>query len=124
MPVIWRCRFGYAPSLVERLEYLIRQWSFLQVRQVLLQLRLAADPDDDPVIATLHIKCRMMGTPSEGGLGHGKVMFLHNGLDNGQCREDRLVEVPFAISGAHCGCLVAEATLLGRLLERSSAIFS
>lgn len=113
MPVIRSRRLCDPPSLVQRLQNLSRKRSLLNILQVALELCLAAHTDNDTIVAIGNIKLGVVNDPSESCLEKGKVVLLHDRLDDCQGLESGVLEVSLPVHAAAGTFLVAETAALG-----------
>lgn len=102
-PVARTASINNLPSLVYGLNYLLWQWSFLQVCDISLQLLLTANTKDDTVVApvTRHVQLRVVDAPSQCGFDECQVVFLGHWLDDLQRFKGRAFEVALAIHFAY-----------------------
>lgn len=112
MPVVGRFSLGNQPRLVNSFHHIRRQWSFLEVVQVSVQLLEARDANDDTVVtAILDVECTVVHRPTQGRFNKAQALVLANGLLNGA---QRLESAVFKVAASVCvagGVLVAEAAL-------------
>lgn len=102
-PVARTASINHLPSLVDGLNYLLRQRPLLQVCDISLQLLLTANTKDDTVVTpvTRHIQLRVVDAPSQCGFDECQVVFLGHWLDDLQRFEGRAFEVALAIHFAY-----------------------
>lgn len=116
VPVIRGRGLRNQPSLVKRVDDLLRKRALLDILQVALELSLAGDANDDTVVAAvLDVQIRVVDDPSESRLEQGEVVLLHDRLDNAQSLESGVLEVALAVHASACAFCVAEAAALGHL---------
>lgn len=112
MPIVGRFSLGNQPRLVNSIHHVRREWSFLEVVQVSVQLLEARDTNDDAVVAAvLDVECTVVHSPTQGRFNEGQTLVLANGLFNGA---QRLKSAVFKVAASVCvasGVLVAEAAL-------------
>ena len=68
-----------SPSLVEQCDHLVVEPAFLQIFQVLLDVRDAGSADDD-IIAVCALHVTAVRQPSERDVAHGQPALLGRGL--------------------------------------------
>lgn len=115
MPIIRLVPLGRLPRAVQRLDHLLGQGTLFQILQVRLELRLAADADDDAVVAlafalavvdAADAQRRVVRHPAQGDFhlrqagGGGGFVYDLEGI------KDAVAEVALAV-GLACFCFVA-----------------
>lgn len=80
MPVLDCIPLNGSPSPVDSFDYFLRQWSFLEVVQVLLEMLYRAGSNDH-AIPMLSLHGGMMRDPSQGDFSHCQIGLL-GGLSN------------------------------------------
>jgi uncharacterized membrane protein len=116
MPVVCRRRLCDLPSLVQRLQDLLRQRTLLNILQVALKLCLTADTNDNTVVATvLDVKLGVVNDPSERSLKQSQVVLLHDRLNDCECLESGVLEVALPVHATSSSFLVAETAAVGHV---------
>lgn len=113
VPVVRRRRLGDQPRLIQDLDDLFGERSLLKVRKVPLQLVQTADADEDPVIPILNPQRGVVDDPSQRRFEECQIVLLHDGLDDPQRVEGRVLEVSSAVVGALATVHVAVSPFLG-----------
>ena len=116
MPVVRSRRLCNLPRLVQGLQDLLGQRTLLNILQVALELCLAADTNDNAIVATvLDVELRVVDDPSEGCLEQSQVVLLYDWLDDGERLESGVLEVSLPVHAAASTFLVAETTTFGHI---------
>jgi hypothetical protein len=116
VPVVDTRRLCNQPSLIQRINDLLRKRPLLNILQVALKLSLAGDTDNDTVVATvLDVQIRVVEDPSESRLEQRQVVLFDDGLDDAQGFESGVLEVSLAVGASACAFCVAEAAALGHV---------
>jgi hypothetical protein len=116
MPVVRRRRLRNQPSLIQRINNLLRQRALLNILQIALELRLARNTNNNTIItAILDVQVRVVEHPSESRLEQRQVVLFDDGLDDSQGLESGVLEVALAVGAAARAFGVAEAAALGHV---------
>jgi hypothetical protein len=84
------------PRLIQSLQHIFRQRTFLQILQILPQMLLTTRPNNN-LITPLFLQHRMMRHPPQRALRLSQPMFPRSFPNDIQRIEHRIVEVPFPI---------------------------
>ena len=116
MPVVRSRRLRNQPSLIQRINNLLRKRALLNILQIALELSLTGNANDDTIIATvLDVQVRVVEDPSESRFEQGQVVLLDDGLDDSQSFEGGVLEVSLAVGASACAFCVAEAAAFGHV---------
>ena len=116
MPVVDTRRLRNQPSLIQRINDLLRKRPLLNILQVAFKLSVAGDTDNDTVVAAvLDVQIRVVEDPSESRLEQRQVVLFDDGLDDAQRFESGVLEVSLAVGASACAFCVAEAAAFGHV---------
>jgi hypothetical protein len=114
VPVVCGRGLRNQPSLVQRIDNLLRKRPLLNILQVALKLGLAGNANDDAVVAAvLDVQVRVVEDPPERRLEQRQVVLFDDGLDDAQGLESGVLEVALAVGAAARAFGVAEAAAFG-----------
>jgi len=116
MPVVRSRRLRNQPSLVQRINNLLRKRALLNILQIPLELSLAGNANNNTIVAAvLDVQIRVVEDPPESRLEQRQVVLLDDGLDDAQGLESGVLEVSLAVGAAARAFGVAETAALGHV---------
>jgi hypothetical protein len=116
VPVVDTRRLRNQPSLIQRIDNLLRKRPLLNILQIALKLRIAGDTNNNTIIATiLDVQIRVVEDPSESRFEQRQVVLFNDGLDDAQGFESGVLEVSLAVGTSTCAFGVTEAAAFGHV---------
>src|SRR4051794_20961453 len=109
------------PSSIKSLHYLIRQWSFFQVDQILFEMVCATRPNDHG-ISMFALEQTMMGHPAYGTLRFSQTMLFRDWAQNVQSVKHGLIPISASVCFSLPRVRVEATALFNALVKLFSVI--